>query len=112
MGVRCKVYTDNKGVGGCEVIVNEEHVQQVVGAIQDNFASVAVQEKSLRARTLFVCEDGALKDVLFVGECTHVFTVAVGRLCGVLPTSGQTEPALGVGAGTRWCSTELRWPTN
>ena len=57
----------------------------------------------LKLSTPFGTAEAGFKDVLFIGECTHAFTVAVGRLCGFIPHAGETECP-----HVKWVSGKLR----
>lgn len=116
MKVKFKLYVDKKGVGACEVIVSEDHVGQVIDAIHKNFATADGLRKMLHPSAVFGSEGKPMLDVLFVGECDHAFTVAAGRLCGVLPgasceNTAESAPHSELGSAM-WCSTELRWPSD
>lgn len=62
----------------------------------------------LSPESVLISSDGRLLDVLFVGECTHDFTVAAGRLCEIFKpvnSAGDVSPV------HNWCSTEWMWPS-
>jgi len=109
MKVTFKLYTDNKGVGGYDVVPSEEHIQKMRDAIRNNFKTDEGKKKTLHWSSIFGQGEDAFKDVLFVGECTHEFSLAVGRLCGLLPRVDQAESLFTLG-NSSWCSTELQWP--
>lgn len=110
MKVRFKLYTDNKGVGAHEVIPSEDHIDKMIEAIHNNFANEKGLRKTLHLNSVLSADDGNFKDVLFIGECTHAFSVAAGRLCGLIPHAGETDHRYTLGENAKWCSTELRWP--
>ena len=59
--------------------------------------------ETLKAQEILLSKSSsAAKRMLFVGECTHLFTVAAAKL--VSAWLGQEHPQLD------WCTTELRWP--
>ncbi|CAE7260448.1 mhkC [Symbiodinium sp. CCMP2456] len=62
-------------------------------------------EETLKAQELLLCQCRTkAKRLLFVGECTHLFTVAAARLVALWLRS--EHPRL------EWCTTELSWPTS
>ncbi|OLQ10935.1 Myosin heavy chain kinase C [Symbiodinium microadriaticum] len=62
-------------------------------------------DETLKAQELLLCECRTkAKRLLFVGECTHLFTVAAARLVALWLRS--EHPRL------EWCTTELSWPTS
>jgi len=110
MQVTFKLYTDNKGVGGYDVVPSEDHIQKMREAIRNNFKTDDGKRKTLPWSSIWGQGDAAFKDVLFIGECTHEFSLAVTRLCGLTPCLGETEHPFRLAETTSWCSTELRWP--
>jgi len=113
MKVQFKIYTDKKGVGAYDVVAEDEeaHIERLGDFINSKFTSDEFRGKVLQWSSLFGSCDSAIKDVLFIGECTHAFSVAAGRLCGMIPHAGHAEsPPLCENEKVRWCSTELRWP--
>mmetsp|Transcript_160107 Transcript_160107/g.282330 ORF Transcript_160107/g.282330 Transcript_160107/m.282330 type:complete len:732 (+) Transcript_160107:103-2298(+) len=109
MKVRFKLYTDNKGVGGHEVIPSEEHINMMIEAIHSNFTTEEGLRKTVSLGSILTAGDGVFKDVLFIGECTHAFSLAAGRLLGMIPHKDETDHPHELGEA-KWCSTELRWP--
>ncbi|CAJ1461695.1 unnamed protein product [Effrenium voratum] len=107
MKVSFKLYVDNKGVGGYDVLPSQEHIEKMLLAIRANFETEEGKRKSLKLKDVFG-EPPNFKDVLFVGECTHAFSLAAGRLLGVMPFAGAAEHPYQLPCA--WCSTELQWP--
>eukprot|EP00931_Biecheleriopsis_adriatica_P010176 TRINITY_DN111276_c0_g1_i1.p1 TRINITY_DN111276_c0_g1~~TRINITY_DN111276_c0_g1_i1.p1 ORF type:complete len:595 (+),score=132.48 TRINITY_DN111276_c0_g1_i1:54-1838(+) len=110
MKVKMKLYTDNKGVGGYDVMPSDEHIDKMLDAIRKNFESEEGRSKTIQLNSVFGDAADGFKDVLWIGECTHAFSVAAGRLCGVLPLQGDSKQPHSLGERTQWCSTELSWP--
>ncbi|CAE7322204.1 unnamed protein product [Symbiodinium pilosum] len=108
MKVSFKLYIDNKGVGGYDVHASEEHIEKMLEAIRKNFETEEGRAKSLQLRDAFGEGPDSFKDVLWVGECTHSFSLAAGRLAGVIPFAEETQHPFSLNKA--WCSTELRWP--
>jgi len=65
MKVQFKLYTDNKGVGGYEVIACEDHVKRVVKAIQRNLSMEEGKQMTLHVSSVFGSPDGAVKEIAF-----------------------------------------------
>eukprot|EP00434_Breviolum_minutum_P029894 symbB.v1.2.026435.t1/scaffold2641.1/size74269/3 len=108
MKVSFKLYLDNKGVGAHDVVPNEEHIGKMLEAIRKNFDTEDGQQKSLQLSDV-LGEAPHFKEVLWVGECTHAFSLAAGRLVGVIPPDAMTTSGSSLPQNS-WCSTELQWP--
>lgn len=109
MKVSFKLYMDKKGVGGYDVTASEEHIEKMLEAIRKNFETQEGRKKSLQLRDAFGEGPDSFKDVLWVGECTHSFSLAAGRLAGLIPFADEASHPFSLNKAC-WCSTELRWP--